>query len=298
MMGEAGLVGRRAILIAGPTAGGKSAAALRLARGLGGVIVNADSMQVYRELRILTARPTAEEENMVPHRLYGHVSVAEAYSVARWLDDVKVVLEEIEALGKPAIFVGGTGLYFKAMTDGLSPLPEIDADVRAHWRAEGINRPPQELYAELMRRDPRTAAGLRPTDPQRIVRALEVIDSTGRPLAEFHEDPGEPLLAPGSWKGLVVLPDRATLHRRANARFDQMMASGALDEVVRIKDMQLDPVLPAMRALGVAPLLRMLDGELDREEAVERSKALTRQYIKRQSTWLRQHMISWKHIET
>ncbi|MBU1212120.1 MAG: tRNA (adenosine(37)-N6)-dimethylallyltransferase MiaA [Alphaproteobacteria bacterium] len=290
------LAGRRAVLIAGPTAGGKSAAALRLARGLDGVIVNADSMQVYEELRILTARPTAEEESIVPHRLYGHVSAAQAYSVARWLDDVKAVLEEIGALGKRAIFVGGTGLYFKALTAGLSPLPEIDGDVRAYWRAEGINRPPQELFAELMRRDPRTAAGLRPTDPQRIVRALEVIDSTGRPLAEFQEDPGAPLLAPGSWKGIVVLPDRATLHARANARFDRMMETGAVDEVARLKEMQLDSVLPAMRALGVGPLLEMLEGRLSREAAVERSKALTRQYIKRQSTWLRQHMISWRHI--
>jgi len=291
------LAGRRAVLIAGPTAGGKSAAAMRLARGLDGVIVNADSMQVYEELRILTARPTAEEERTVPHRLYGHVSAGQAYSVARWLEDVKAVLQEIEGLGKRAIFVGGTGLYFKALTAGLSPLPEIDADVRAHWRAEGISRPPQELYAELMRRDPRTAAGLRPTDPQRIVRALEVVDSTGRPLAEFQEDPGQPLLAPGLWKGIVVLPERATLHARANARFDQMLEMGAVNEVARLKEMQLASVLPAMRALGVVPLLRMLEGQLSREEAVERSKALTRQYIKRQSTWLRQHMISWKNVK-
>ncbi|MBU2581709.1 MAG: tRNA (adenosine(37)-N6)-dimethylallyltransferase MiaA [Alphaproteobacteria bacterium] len=287
------MVGRGAILIAGPTASGKSAEALRLAHELDGMIVNADSMQVYRELRILTARPSREDEIAVRHFLYGHVGAREWYSVARWLDDVKVALEEIEGLGKRAIIVGGTGLYFKALTEGLAPIPDIPADVRKFWREEGRLRPPHELHEELTRRDPLSAAGIRPSDPQRIIRALEVIDSTGRPLAEFQEAPGQPLLAPGSFEGIVMLPERATLHERADTRFDTMIAEGALGEVEQLQAMQLDSDLPAMRALGVAPLLSHLKGEATLEDAVVRGKVMTRQYIKRQTTWLKKHMISW-----
>jgi len=288
------LVSKPAILIAGPTASGKSAEAMRLARDLDGIIVNADSMQVYREMRILTARPTAVDEEAVPHRLYGHVSVREWYSVARWLEDLKGVLAEIEEIGKRAIVVGGTGLYFKALTEGLSPIPDIAPDVRKFWREEGRVRPPAELHEELSRRDPLTASLVRPSDPQRIVRALEVIDSTGRPLAEFQEVPGEPLLAAGEWEGLVILPERAVLHSRADQRFDWMMQGGAMDEAGQMREMQLDPSLPAMRALGLVPLISYLTGESSLDDAVVRGKVMTRQYIKRQTTWLRKNMISWK----
>ncbi len=290
------MAGSRTILIAGPTASGKSAAALRLARELDGIVINADSMQVYRELRVLTARPTTEDERAVPHRLYGHVNVREAYSVGRWLDDVKIVLKDIEGLGKRAIIVGGTGLYFKALTEGLSPIPEIAPDVRKFWREEGRTRPPEDLHEELSRRDPLTAAGVRPSDPQRIIRALEVIDSTGRPLCEFQEVSGDPVLTPGSWDGTVILPDRATLHGRADRRFDKMLQEGALEEAARMREMQLESSLPAMRALGVAPLITYLAGEATLEDAIERGKVMTRQYIKRQTTWLRKNMISWKHV--
>lgn len=267
-----------------------------MACGLDGVIVNADSMQVYNELRVLTARPGQDEERAVPHRLYGHVSARQAYSVARWLDDVRDVLAEIDRLGKRAIFVGGTGLYFNALTCGLSPMPEIDGEVRAYWRQEAQRCSAQKLYAELQRRDPLTAASVRPSDPQRIVRALEVIHSTGRPLVEWQREKGQPLLEPGSWRGLVIAPDREEIYRRADARFDLMIQEGALEEVRRLRDMQLDAQLPAMRALGVAALIDYLDGRMSLDEAVEQTKTQTRRYVKRQLTWLRQYMISWKQI--
>ncbi|MCH9807803.1 MAG: tRNA (adenosine(37)-N6)-dimethylallyltransferase MiaA [Alphaproteobacteria bacterium] len=290
------MIDRQAVLIAGPTASGKSAAGLRLARGLDGVIVNADSMQVFAQLRILTARPDAEDETSVPHRLYGHVSAREAYSVAAWLEDVRGVLGEIDAAGKRAIFVGGTGLYFNALTRGLAAMPDIDPVIRAHWRAAARARRPQDLHRELMALDPVTGGRLRETDPQRIVRALEVIQSTGRPLAEWQAMPAKPLLPPGTWRGLVIAPSRAILHERANRRFDQMMGEGVLDEVQALRAMQLDDVLPVMRAIGVRPLLAHLDGQVSIEEAVEQSKAQTRQYIKRQTTWLRRNMVSWKWL--
>ena len=284
---------KRAILIAGATASGKSAVGLRLARRFDGVIVNADSMQVYAEMRVLTARPDAADERAAPHRLYGHISAREHYSVGRWLEDVQRVLVEIEQLGRRAIFVGGTGLYFNALTRGLSPMPRIDDAVRAHWRAEAHRRPPQELHAELARLDPLTASRVRSSDPQRIVRGLEVIQSTGRPLASWQAESGPPLLAEGSWRGLVIAPPRETLYSRAESRFDQMMARGALDEVRTLRGLQIDPDLPAMRALGVAPLMKHLDGEVSYDAAIELAKTQTRQYIKRQLTWLRRYMISW-----
>lgn len=291
------MTGKRAILIAGPTASGKSAAALRLSEETGGIIVNADSMQVYQELRILSARPSAEDELAAPHRLYGHVSVREWYSVARWLDDMANALREIEGQDRPAIVVGGTGLYFKALTEGLSPMPDIEPDVREYWRNEARLRAPIELHKELKSRDPLTAGRLHPTDPQRIVRALEVFDSTGRPLAEFQETPGTPLLDEGSWEGIVILPKRETLHARADQRFDQMIEAGALQEAATISSMRLDPTLPAMRALGLAPLVDHLNGKTTLQDAILRGKVMTRQYIKRQTTWLRKNMISWKRSQ-
>jgi tRNA dimethylallyltransferase len=295
-IGITNLAARRAILIAGPTASGKSAIGLRLARRLNGVIVNADSMQVYAEMRVLTARPEAADERAVPHRLYGHVSARENYSVARWLEDVRRVLAEIEQLGQRPVFVGGTGLYFNALTQGLSPMPEIHSEVRAYWRAEAHGRTPGELHDELVRLDPLTASRIRPSDRQRTVRALEVIQSTGRPLALWQADAGTPLLPAGSWRGLVIAPERAELYARAEARFDQMMATGALEEVRRLREMQLDPELPAMRALGVSSLMEHLVGGVSLEAAGEVAKTQTRQYIKRQLTWLRRYMISWKWI--
>ena len=216
----------RAILIAGPTASGKSGLAMALAERLGGTVINADSMQVYRDLRILTARPTAEDEARVPHALYGFVSGAEAYSAGRYAVDVASAIAEARAAGRVPIVVGGTGLYFKVLLEGLSPVPPADPLVRDFWRAQARVRPAAELHALLAARDPETAARLMPTDPQRIVRALEVLESTGRSLAEWQRAPGKPVLRERETVRLLVMPERAALDAGIEARFDAMMAGG------------------------------------------------------------------------
>ncbi|MGD9804778.1 MAG: tRNA (adenosine(37)-N6)-dimethylallyltransferase MiaA [Hyphomicrobiaceae bacterium] len=281
-----------AILIAGPTASGKSALALDLARQRGGVIINADSMQVYRELRILTARPSEHEERSAPHRLYGHVSAADAYSVTRWLADVETALAEARDLGLCPIIVGGTGLYFKALTEGLSPVPPVPSEVRERWRAEARERP-EHLHEMLRQRDPIMAQRLGGSDVQRITRALEVIDATGASLAEWQSRPGDPLVRAETCERVLVVRPRAELHSRCDRRFDEMMAMGALDEVRALGQMNLPSELPAMRALGVAPLMAHLGGHLTLAEAVERAKTETRQYVKRQETWVRKFMRDW-----
>lgn len=290
--------GRRpgAVLIAGPTASGKSALALDIARRFGGVIINADSMQVYAELRILTARPDADDEAAAPHRLYGHVPAARAYSVGRWLGDVGRELQSAAALGLLPVIVGGTGLYFKALTEGLSPVPEVPADVRARWRQAGEATTAPELHRLLAERDPLTAAGIRAADLQRIVRALEVLEATGRPLAEWQRIPGIPLLPPDRAERLVVEIDRERLYARADDRFRRMVETGALDEVRGLMALGLDTALPAMRALGVEPLARHLAGELTLADAIEQGQRDTRHYVKRQLSWLRRYMIAWKRI--
>ncbi len=283
----------RAILIAGPTASGKSAFAMAVARARGGVVINADSMQVYSELRVLTARPSADDEASVPHRLFGHVSVSEPYSVARWLDEVSAEIAAAEAEGLLPVITGGTGLYFKALLEGLSPIPPIPEDIRSHWRAAGETWCAQDLHAELVRRDARAAAKIPPSDRQRMVRALEVIAATGRSLAEWQAVGGRPVLDAASAAQVVVARPREELYERAERRFRQMIGEGALDEVRLVRDLQLDPALPAARALGLAPLLAHVAGEMTLEEAVATSVRDTRHYIKRQATWLRRYMISW-----
>jgi tRNA dimethylallyltransferase len=286
----------RPILIAGPTASGKSGLAMAIADRVGSSIINADSMQVYRELRVLTARPSPADEARVPHALYGFVPASEGYSVGRFVQDAKVAIEAALAAGRRPIIVGGTGLYFKALLEGLSPVPAVRDDVRAHWRGEAERLGSQALHAELASRDAVMAERLNPADTQRIVRALEVLQSTGRSLAEWQTLRGEPVLTETETVRLVVHVDRAQLHERANARFDEMMRGGALDEISALSEMQLDATLPAMRAIGVRPLLRIKRGEADLEESVAAAKAETRQYIKRQETWLKRHMFAWNHI--
>jgi tRNA dimethylallyltransferase len=286
----------RASLIAGPTASGKSGLALRLAEEVGGVIINADSMQVYRELRILTARPTPEEEARAPHALYGFVGGAEPYSAGRYAVDAARAIAEARDRGRVPIIVGGTGLYFKVLLEGLSPVPVIDPDVRAHWRAEAARMPAPELHAVLARRDPEMASRLMPTDPQRIVRALEVLQSTGRSLADWQRAPGQPVLAEEPAARLLVLPDRDAQVQAIDARFDAMMSAGALDEVRALVALGLSPELPIMRALGVAQLAANLAGNVGLDEAVALAKTQTRQYAKRQLTWHRRNMITWKSI--
>lgn len=283
-------------LIAGPTASGKSTLALDIAQANGGLIVNADSMQVYRELRILTARPSEEDEARAPHRLYGHRPAAEAYSVAGWLRDVAPLIAEARAGGSRLIFVGGTGLYFKALLVGLSPVPDIPQAIRERWRAEARAVGAAALHAVLSERDPAMAAQLRPSDPQRIARALEVLDATGVSLWAWQQREGKVLLTADEVEKLFVSQPREVLYARCDARFDAMMAAGALDEVRRLRDMQLDPALPAMRALGVRPLMAHLNGELDLNAALEEAKMETRRYAKRQLTWSRSNMITWNDV--
>ena len=287
----------RAILIAGPTASGKSALALSLAERYGGVVVNTDSMQVYQELRVLTARPTPEEEARAPHALYGFVSVREAYSVGRYLADATRAIEAAEQQGRLPIFVGGTGLYFKAMLEGLSPIPSIPDDIRAHWRAEAQRLGSAELHRVLAERDPAMGARLRPTDPHRIVRALEVLDATGQSLAEWQKIPGQGILTEEDTVRLVILPNRAELYRRCETRFDEMIRQGALGEVAAMRAMDLDPDLPAMTAHGVPHLLAALRGEIDLDTAATLAKRDTRHYAKRQFTWIRRNMQSWKQVD-
>ncbi len=285
--------GARAVLIAGPTASGKSALALAVAGRLGGVIVNADSMQVYRDLRIITARPGAADEALVPHRLYGHVDAAENYSVGRWCYDVRAVLDEARQAGRLPILVGGTGLYFKALTEGLSAVPptppEIRAAVRARCDAEGA----QALHAELARRDPAMAGRLKPGDRMRVARALEVLEATGRSLADWQHDGMPAILGPDQAQKIFLDVDRAELARRIDTRFDAMLAAGALEEVWALAARGLDPMLPAMKAHGVPWLLRHLAGEIGLEEAAEGGKLDTRRYTKRQATWFRHQMPGW-----
>jgi tRNA dimethylallyltransferase len=290
--------GIRAVLICGPTASGKSALALDLAREFGGVIVNADSMQVYAELRIITNRPAPDEEAAAPHRLYGVRPMREPYSAALWLKDVAAVLAEAGREGGLPILVGGTGLYFKALTEGLSEIPEIPEKIRAYYRLAALTRPSGELYAELAGRDARTAAKLRPTEPQRIVRALEVLEATGRPLVEWQADKGPPLLPLGQCYAVAMSPGREDLYRRCDARFDAMLAGGAVEEARPVAALGLDPALPAMRAVGLPQLLRFVRGELPLEEAVSAAKTSTRNYAKRQATWIRSGFKSWNVHDT
>ncbi len=286
------------ILIAGPTASGKSALALALAERLGGTVINADAMQVYRELRVLTARPSAGEERRVPHRLYGHVPGREAYSAARYAIEAREAIQAAQASGSVPVVVGGTGLYFKALTDGLSPIPPIPEEIRSRWRSRASEEGAPALHAILTERDPEMAARLRPSDPQRIVRALEVHEATGLSLARWQERPGEPALEVEDGRAFVVSREREDLRQRCDARFDAMMAAGAVDEVRALLGLGLDPDLPVMRALGVKPLAGLIDGRWTTAEASDMAKAETRQYAKRQLTWLRRNMMSWKWINT
>src|SRR5262249_10290514 len=279
------------------TASGKSRLALALAERCAGVVINADSMQVYRELSILTARPAAQEEARAPHALYGFVSGAEGYSAGRYAADAARAIAEARSAGRVPIVVGGTGLYFKALLHGLSPVPAILPDVRAHWRGQALHVPAAELYAILARRDPVTAARLMPTDPQRIVRGLEVLDSTGRSLAEWQQTPGEPVLIERDTVRLLVLADRRTHAATIDARVDALLAAGALQEVRRLLALGLSDELPIMRALGVAPLAAAIVGRLPLSQAVARAKFDTRQFAKRQGTWWRRNMITWIRLD-
>ncbi len=286
----------QAVLIAGPTASGKSALALAVAEKFDGVIINTDSMQVYRDLRIITARPTPDEEARVPHRLYGHVDAAENYSVGRWCRDAGEALAEVRAQRRVPILVGGTGLYFKALTAGLAAVPPIPArlreEVRARVRAEGA----PALHAELMERDPDTARRITANDRSRISRALEVVLATGRPLSDWHREGLPPLIDAGKAVKVFVTCERQELVRRIETRFAAMLEAGALAEVRALRERQLDAALPAMKAHGVPWLIRHLDGEISMEEATGGAVMDTRRYAKRQLTWFRNQMNEWRWL--
>ena len=283
-----------AVLIAGPTASGKSALGIKLAQALDGVVINADSMQVYRDLRVITARPTPEEEALAPHRLYGQVDAAVNYSVGRYVADAAGALAGLD--GKVPIFVGGTGLYFKALTEGLSDMPAVPDEVREQVRLESHGLATPELHRLLSERDPETARALRPSDRLRVQRALEVFAATGRPLLSFHgvRRPGP--LSDRPLVRLFLAPERDELRRRIDGRFLAMVEQGALDEVRRLGERRLDPLLPAMRAHGVPGLLAHLRGEIGLDEAIVRGQGDTRRYAKRQFTWFRHQLPDWTWV--
>jgi tRNA dimethylallyltransferase len=288
--------GGQAVLIAGPTASGKSALALALAERTGGVVINADSMQVYRDLRVITARPTPDEEARVHHRLYGHVDAAETYSAGRWLADVQAALAEANVARRLPIIVGGTGLYFKLLTQGLAEVPSVSPEVRAALRARLVRDGSVALHGELQQRDPVTAQRIRPGDGSRVLRALEVIDATGRSLAEWQRGNMPPVLAPDAAVTLFLNPERDVLRRRIDARFDAMLKAGAIEEVRALAERGLDPLMPAMKAHGVPWLMRYLRGEMPLDQAAQQAKAETKRYTKRQFTWFRNQLPDWPWV--
>ena len=288
------------VLIAGPTASGKTRLAIEIAIANDGVIVNADSMQVYADLRIITARPDEDEEAQAQHFLFGHVDAADLYSVARWLSDVNQLRQNAELNGRKLIFVGGTGLYFNSLLGGLSPVPEIRPDVRDKWRLASAEVSAQDLYLQLQEKDPEIAKQLEISDRQRVVRALEVVESTGKSLLHWQAEKGTPVFnSDVTYKKILKVPDRAILHKRINRRFDQMIEEGAMAEVEQLLARNLDPSLPAMKAIGVPQLAAIVSGELGEHEAIEKAKAASRQYAKRQSTWFRNSFADdWQKIDS
>jgi tRNA dimethylallyltransferase len=285
------------LLIAGPTASGKSALALRLAEALGGEIVNADALQLYGDLRLLTARPSPEDEARAPHHLFGVADAADGWSVGRWLEAAVAALEDIGARGKTAIVTGGTGLYFRALTEGLAEIPPVAAAVRqaAAARFEALGE--AAFRAELAGRDPAAAARIEAGDRQRLLRAAEVWDATGQALSDWQART-RPTLAAGAWRAVVMEPPREVLYARCDARMERMIAGGALEEVAALMARGLDPMLPAMKAVGLRELASHLAGERSLEEAVALARQETRRYAKRQLTWLRNQTPGWERLRT
>ncbi len=277
-----------AVLIAGPTASGKSAAALELADAIGGVVINANSMQIYREAPILTAQPSASDMARAPHLLYGHVSAHQAYSAGRWREDAAGALAQARAMGRMPIFVGGTGMYFMALTDGLADIPATAAEVRDSARALLDDIGVEALHARLTERDPLTASKLRPSDPQRVLRAYEVFESTGRPLADWQDEPSEPVLKGAKLAAFVLDPPREERRARIAERFEKMLDAGGLEEARGLEG--LNPALPAAKLLGLRPLQALARGTLTRGEALDGAITATRQFAKRQMTWFRHRM--------
>ena len=287
---------RPVLVVCGPTASGKSALAADVAAAFDGEVINADSMQVYRELSILTARPGTAETARAPHRLYGIASVTDPFSAGRWRELAVAAIRDAHAAGRLPVVCGGTGLYLKALMDGLSAIPDVPPAVRAAVRAQVAATGPEAAHAALVARDPAMAARLHPSDTQRIARALEVLEATGQSLAGWQETVAETPDPDWRFATILLLPPREALHAAIAARFARMIEAGALDEVRRLDG--LDPALPALKAVGVPALRRHLAGELDRETAVEYAQRATRQYAKRQETWFRYQIISDLIVQT
>jgi tRNA dimethylallyltransferase len=286
---------RRIWLIAGPTASGKSALALRLAEATGAEIVNADSMQLYRDLRLLTARPSAEEAERAPHHLFGAADAADGWSVGRWLGAAQATLDAIAARHEPAIVVGGTGLYFRALTQGLAEIPPIPAAARREAEADFERLGEEAFRARLSQADPAAAQRIETGDRQRLVRAWEVFAATGKALSDWQGS-GEPVLPPGTWRAVALEPPRPLLYTRCDARLEAMAAQGALDEVRALIARGLDPSLPAMKAVGVREFAAHLAGKATLAQALTQAQQETRRYAKRQLTWMRGQMGDWPRI--
>ena len=282
----------RPILVAGPTASGKSALAVALAQALGGQVINADSQQVYSGWRVLTARPSPEEEALVPHRLYGHVSLDQSYSAGHWLAEVTPHLTE----GPLPIVVGGTGLYFKALTEGLAPIPRIPAEVRTAGEAELARLGRATFAADLARRDPQTAKRLDLENPRRVLRAWEVLEATGTGLAAWQARTPPPVLPLADCLAIALTPDRAALYARCDQRFEQMLEHGAVEEARAVLALGLPADAPGLKAVGAGALFDWLAGRISRDQAIDRAKIETRRYAKRQLTWIRNQMAAWHHL--
>jgi tRNA dimethylallyltransferase len=286
------------IVIGGPTASGKSALALRLAEAVRGMTINADSMQLYRDLRILTARPTPEDEARVPHRLYGVLDAEDPASAGRWLELAGIAIGEARAERRPAIVVGGTGLYLHALLHGIAPIPEIPAAVRSEARARFAALGAPAFHAELAKRDPAAAARLGPSDRQRLIRAYEVVVGTGRSLAAWQAVPPVRVELPTPRIGMALTPPRAALYERIGPRLHEMIERGALVELEALRRRRLDPELPLMKAVAVPELLAHLEGRVDLATALDRAIVQTRRYAKRQLTWLRHQLPELRRLET
>lgn len=261
-------------------------------------MINADSMQVYDTLRVLTARPSVEDMQGIPHYLYGHVPAGGDYSTGGWLRDMAGLLKRLEGEGRVPVIVGGTGLYFKALTEGLAVMPPVPADIRGRWRQALGEQGAVALHARLAERDPAMAARLQPSDGQRIVRALEVFEASGRSIADFQAENPPPLIDAKTADKIVVLPERTVLHDRISRRFETMLEAGAVEEVEALLALGLEPAAPVMRAIGVKEIAAMLSGDMSRDEVIEKASAATRQYAKRQMTWFRNQMgPEWKRLD-
>ena len=282
-------------LIAGPTASGKSALALTLAERLGGEIVNADALQIYRDLRLLTARPSMRDEARAPHHLYGTVDGAEGWSVGRWLRAVGPILAQIAARGRPAVVTGGTGLYFQALTRGLAEVPPTPKAQRLQTHAQFESLGEAAFREALAEVDPAAAERIAPGDRQRLTRAMEVWASSGRALSQWQADT-QPTLAEGSWRAVVLETERATLYARCDERLAMSVREGALDEVRALMARGLEPSLPVMKAVGLRELAAHLEGRVSLEDALALAQRETRRYAKRQSTWLRNQAPDWPRL--